>query len=76
MGDLMGVVTGQLQTILERVKPGKEPECFVLWACRGEGRGCPRNKHRTRKTHCGDCVLVNDEETLEELVKRLNRGDA
>lgn len=66
-----------LQMILERIAPGGDPDCFQLWACRGEGRGCKRNGHREKKKHCEDCVLAGDpNETLEHLQARLDRGDA
>jgi hypothetical protein len=61
-----------LQFIMERTA-GK----LVLWACRGAGRGCPRNRFRTRKRHCDDCVACdNPNETVEQVQERLRRGDA
>ena len=65
-----------LDFIMERVKPGRTADCFQMWACRGAGRGCARNKYRERKKHCADCVLAHENETLEHLHKRLARGDA
>lgn len=65
-----------LQFIMERVKPGGRPDCFRMWACRGEGKGCARNKYRNAKKHCDDCVPARDEETLGELQKRIAAGDA
>lgn len=63
--------------ILHRLREGKTADCFRLYACRGEGRGCPRNKYRTQKKPCDDCVPALDEnETLENFKKRLERGDA
>lgn len=59
--------------ILEKDDDGK----FNLWVCRGKGKGCKRNTHRSKSKHCDDCIFANDmEETLEELQKRLRRGDA
>jgi len=49
---------------------------FVLWACRGDGKGCKRNEYRKRDKHCDDCVLASPEETLEQLQARIDRGDA
>lgn len=47
-----------------------------LWGCRGEGKGCTRNKYRARSKHCEDCLLAdNPNETLEEFEKRLRRGN-
>lgn len=65
-----------LQMILEKVHEGNSPSSFQMWACQGEGRGCTRNKFRTRKKHCEDCVLARDEETLGELKERIRRGNA
>ncbi|MDE2103553.1 MAG: hypothetical protein KGL39_40310 [Patescibacteria group bacterium] len=65
-----------LQMILERVAPGRDASCFKMWACRGEGRGCTRNKYRNQKKHCDDCVEAREKETLGELQERLSRGDA
>lgn len=66
-----------VQFIMERVAPGSAPECFKMWACRGAGRGCTRNTHRAKKAHCADCVGADDpNETLEQLMARMKRGDA
>jgi hypothetical protein len=62
-----------LNTILAKDADGK----FCLWACRGEGKGCARNKYRRQQTPCGDCVGPLDETmTLGEVQDRLQRGDA
>lgn len=66
----------KMSFILERVRSGDTLDCFQLWLCRGEGKGCKRNKHRKSIVHCDDCVLGDDKETLEELQKRVTRGDA
>lgn len=66
----------KLQMILEKVHEGDSPSCFQLWVCQGEGRGCKRNKFRSAKKHCDDCVLARDEETLGDLVERVQRGNA
>lgn len=65
-----------ISLILERIGSGNTTADFRLWACRGEGRGCARNKHRTSAKHCDDCVATIVSETLEELQSRLDRGDA
>ncbi len=47
-----------------------------LWACRGEGKGCARNKFRTAKKPCDDCVPCHDEqETLGDALVRIERGN-
>ena len=63
----------QLTMILEYVGPGKGPEAYQLWACRGERKGC--RKKQLKKRHCTDCILPELTETLEQVVKRLERGD-
>lgn len=65
-----------LKMILERVAEGSTRSCFKLWACRGEGRGCARNKFRRRTTRCDDCVETHNEETIAALMARMERGDA
>lgn len=64
--------TPKLEFILVKNAVGK----FELWACRGEGKGCARNKWRSQKKQCEDCVLADEKETLAELDARLRRGDA
>ncbi|MDE2101676.1 MAG: hypothetical protein KGL39_30800 [Patescibacteria group bacterium] len=67
----------EIKLIMEKVGGGNTPADFMFWACRGEGRGCHRNKFRSRQKHCDDCVIAdNPKETLGELQKRINRGDA
>ena len=62
-----------LQLIMEKGGDG----VLRVWACRGVGKGCPRNRHRSRKVHCEDCVAATDpSETLEHLVERVARGEA
>lgn len=66
-----------LQFIMEKLGAGNGPGAFAFWACRGEGRGCARNKYRSRKKHCDDCVPAHDpNETLGALQERLKRGDS
>lgn len=61
--------------ILEYVGPGKGPDAYQLWACRGESKGC--SKKRKKQKHCAECVACHDmRETLEELLQRMERGDA
>lgn len=65
-----------IKMILERIGPGADAENFRLWACRGAGRGCKRNLDRRDSKPCDDCVLPDENETLGDLKKRLDRGDA
>jgi len=60
--------------ILERVGPGNRPDAFLMWACRGARKGCPK-KLKKRK-HCPDCILPDQNDTLGEVLDRINRGDA
>jgi hypothetical protein len=63
----------ELITILYRLPSGK----FVLWACRGEGKGCKRNRYRSSQKPCGDCLGPLPENwTLQQVIEHLNRGDA
>lgn len=66
----------KVEFIMERVGPGNTVHDFAMWACRGEGRGCKRNKHRTKAKHCEDCLPTNDNDTVGEIAERLKRGDA
>ena len=62
----------KLDMILHRKRDGN----FGLWACRGEGRGCKRNRYR-KSIPCDDCVgPLPEQETIEHLLDRLRRGDA
>jgi hypothetical protein len=65
-----------LKMILERIAPGAGAHNFMLWACRGEGRGCKRNGYRARSVHCNDCIPCDNNETVGDVQKRLERGDA
>ncbi len=64
----------KLTMILEYVGPGRGPEAYQLWACRGAAKGC--RKHELKKRHCKDCVLPDQNDTLGDVATRLERGDA
>lgn len=68
-GEGVGGVSDKPQLVCILEKDGRGG--FDLWGCRGEGRGCTRNKYRARKTHCEDCLLGREEETIEQFMKRL-----
>lgn len=72
-GGLAAVADPMLQTILAKDAAGQ----FRLWACRGAGKGCNRNKYRRQAKPCDDCFgpLVEGV-TLGEVLERLKRGDA
>jgi hypothetical protein len=66
-------MTIELQTILYRDTDGE----LKLWACRGVGKGCKRNKTRTNAKPCDDCFGPLDESmTLEQVHDRITKGDA
>jgi hypothetical protein len=65
-------MTADLTFILDHDDKGN----WRLWACRGTGKGCARNKHRAKGKHCGDCLTTDENETLADVQKRLARGDA
>ena len=63
----------ELSLILHKDHNGK----FKLWACRGVGKGCARNKYRTSKAPCGDCKgPLREDLTIGEVQSMLNKGDA
>lgn len=62
---------------LQLVMANDERNRLQLWACRGEGKGCKRNKYRTTKKPCDDCVgPLPRNMTLEQVQKKLEQGDA
>jgi hypothetical protein len=65
--------SAELHTILAKDEAGK----FQLWACRGAGKGCERNRYRRAQKPCPDCYGPLDENlTLQQVVDRLKQGDA
>lgn len=65
---------GDLTLILYR-PPGVSK--WEMWACRGAGKGCKRNKTRKNLKPCEDCFgPLPEDMTLEEVTERLSRGDA
>lgn len=63
----------KLEFILGKTDDGK----WAMWACRGEGKGCDRNRFREQKTRCDDCYgPLPDEMTLGEVYDHLTKGDA
>jgi hypothetical protein len=66
-------MTGNLDLVLARDDAGE----LRLWACRGEGKGCERNRYRKSKKQCVDCYgPLPENMTLGEVQKKLERGDA
>lgn len=62
--------------ILEYVGgPKDDPDSFKLYACRGEKKGCKKRRLKLHR-HCADCFLPSEDDTLEEVKKKLMRGDA
>lgn len=50
---------------------------LALYACRGAGKGCPRNRFRKSKSKCEDCVgPLPTDMTLEQVQRRLASGEA
>lgn len=56
-------------------KEANSPQGFVLWGCRGEGKGCKRNSYRNVKKHCENCILADESETIEQFQERLQKGE-
>ena len=62
-----------LDLIMHRDNDGK----LKLWACRGGGKGCARNRYRKSRAPCEDCMGPLDEKlTLEQVQAKLATGDA
>jgi hypothetical protein len=62
-----------LKTILAKDAEGE----FRLWACRGAGKGCSRNKYRRQQAPCEDCLGPLDEQlTLAQVQAMISQGDA
>lgn len=51
---------------------------FKMAACRGEAKGCNvQARQRKKLGPCPDCIVCEDEnETLGDIWKRIQRGDA
>lgn len=50
---------------------------FEMYACRGDGKGCDRNKYRKTLAPCDDCIGPLDPKmTLGEIEEKLTKGDA
>lgn len=49
---------------------------FELYGCVGAGKGCKRNYTRNKGVKCDDCVLADENETIEQLYNRMTRGSA
>lgn len=63
----------ELHLILEKHLGGQ----VETWACRGEGKGCKRNRYRTSRVHCEDCLgPLAKKATLADVQRQLERGDA
>lgn len=66
----------ELDFIMEYVGgPSRDPNSYQLWACRGARKGCTKRVLKTKR-HCQDCYLPNMDDTLGEIMRRLERGDA
>lgn len=53
---------------------------FVMYFCRGEGK-CTKTEYERKKMSrkkqvCSDCIKGRDDQTLEEILQQINRGDA
>lgn len=67
----------QLHMLLYKRRNGQ----FALAACRGKNKGCEKlireSERKKLKKPCPDCVLAdNMQETVGELMDRIERGDA
>lgn len=50
---------------------------FALAACRGDRKGClVMQRERSKRGPCPDCLACDDpNETVEQVLARVNRGD-
>jgi len=63
----------QLRLILNR----ERDESFALYACRGDGKGCNRNRYRKQLKPCDDCVgPLPHYWTVQQVADHIARGDA
>jgi hypothetical protein len=66
----------KLDAMLHKERDGT----FSMYFCRGPGKCvktvAERKKLSRKKRVCEDCVKGDESETLEHLVRRMNRGDA
>jgi hypothetical protein len=66
-------IASQLNLIMARDPDGK----MRMWACRGEGKGCARNRFRASKAPCQDCMGPLDESLrIDQVQALLAKGDA
>lgn len=68
--------TTKLTGLLHKEKDGT----FSMYFCRGAGK-CTKTLYEQKKMSrkkqvCGDCIKGEDGETLENVLTRINRGDA
>jgi trimethylamine:corrinoid methyltransferase-like protein len=72
----MAAKEADIEFILEYIGgPSRDPNSYQMWACRGAKKGCKKRVKKTKR-HCADCVLPDMEDTVGEVMKRLERGDA
>lgn len=72
----MGGSETDLDLILEYIGgPSRDPNSYQLWACRGAKKGCKKRVNKTKR-HCQDCVLPDMTDTIVEVMKRIERGNA
>lgn len=65
-----------LHIIMVRERKGNSPECFAMFACRDKEPHCAEQRKLKKSKACASCVRGDDDETLEHLIARLERGDA
>jgi hypothetical protein len=63
-----------LHVIMEHATPERTLDNLQMWACRNTLPTCP--KHLRTGKHCDSCVLGLEDETLDELIARMTRGNA
>lgn len=68
------------QVTLEATLHREADGTFAMYFCRGDGRCTKPRSERMKMSRlhqvCSDCVKGKEDETLEELATRIQRGDA
>lgn len=72
---MVGQSVSKLKGFLSRDRSA--PQGYAMWFCRGDGK-CPMGPiHRKlAKQKCDDCVKGDEGETVEQLMYRIEQGDA
>lgn len=65
----------KLNLMLVRERAGNGPDCFHLYACRGREPHCETQVKSNPSVPCASCIRTDETETIDQLIKRIERGD-